>query len=118
MYNISLNYDSLCSIGITTGTVTLDSMSYVGVENLMKNEDEFLVYPNPADGELKIKNAGLRIDKIEIYDMLGQRVFFQPQTSDLKPQIMINVSSLQNGIYFLQLKDEKGNKAIRKFVKD
>jgi hypothetical protein len=68
------------------------------------------LYPNPTTGELKIKNHELQEgDKIEIYNMLGQK---QPLTTNNYPLTTINVSHLSPGIYTLKIGGYVG-----KFVK-
>jgi hypothetical protein len=115
MYNFSLNYDSLCSTGITSGFISLDTMSYVGVEEVVRDEGEFLVYPNPATNQLRIKNSGFRIESIELFSILGEKVFSehlpsQPVgqgTPDSQLQTTFSVSHLPNGIYFLSVKSKE-----------
>jgi len=119
LYNISLNYDSLCSTGITSGTITLDTMSVVGVEEVAKGKGEFLVYPNPAADELVVRSLefGDKKMEVEIYDVLGQEVF---QSSIQHPSAdgsTINISALPPGIYFVKVRDEKGNVSAQRFVK-
>jgi hypothetical protein len=68
------------------------------------------LYPNPTTGELKIKNYKLREgDKIEIYNMLGQK---QQLTTNHYPLSTINVSHLSAGIYTVKIGGYVG-----KFVK-
>jgi hypothetical protein len=104
MYNISLNYDSLCSTSITSGFISLDTMSYVGVPEV-KAEAEFMVYPNPAGEQLSVISYQL---SVKGFDVLGKKVIVQPQTSNLKPQtVSFDVSFLPNGIYFLRIKTKE-----------
>jgi hypothetical protein len=68
------------------------------------------LYPNPTTGELKIKNYELREgDKIEIYNVLGQK---QQLTTNHYPLTTINVSHLSAGIYTVKIGGYVG-----KFVK-
>ena len=67
------------------------------------------VYPNPANGQLKIKNYELRENtEYQIYSIVGQIV----QQGKLYNNI-INVETLANGLYFLKV-DGK----MVKFVKE
>ena len=59
------------------------------------------VFPNPATNELTIKNAGLRIERIEIYDVLGQKCL--TPTLSKGEGVSIDITSLQNGVYFIKL---------------
>ena len=73
---------------------------------------DILIYPNPVKGELNIKTQGNIIDKIaSIFDVNGKRVI----NLKLSTQT-IDVSSLQNGIYFLRL-ESNGRSITQKFIK-
>jgi len=74
------------------------------------------LFPNPATTELRIQNAELKIKKVEIYDVLGQRVFNQQPTAN-SDELVINVSAFMSGIYFVVATDGK-NIARQKFVKE
>jgi hypothetical protein len=97
------------------GTLGTDSTLclIIGINELNKAEEIFL-YPNPATTELRIENSELKIDEIEIYDVMGQRVFSKrPEASS--PELIVDVSALTNGIYFLQLKG-KAEIRTQKFI--
>jgi len=63
------------------------------------SEVRILVYPNPVDDFLKISiNLGLKIDKIIIYNLMGQEVLIG------KPEDQIlDVSSLPSGLYVVEV---------------
>jgi hypothetical protein len=90
------------------------------ITGMEENDDASLsVFPNPATDELRIKSrvlgTELRIEGIEIYNLMGQKVFSQLQTKNDKQQT-VNVSALNPGIYFVKLKSEK-QEYVAKFVK-
>lgn len=104
LYTITLNYDSLCSTGITTGTITLDTMSYLEVEEI-KVEGEFLLYPNPVANQLSvISNQLSGKSLVTIYNLLGEKIFEQETSS---PKTEINLATQPNGIYFLRLRSNE-----------
>ncbi|MCF8297081.1 MAG: T9SS type A sorting domain-containing protein [Saprospiraceae bacterium] len=74
-------------------------------------EVEFNLFPNPAKENITIKfDSSNDYEKIEIIDMLGKTVkTIITQTANNK--ISIDISDLDNGIYFL-----KGNSQVKKFV--
>lgn len=78
----------------------------VGVKEQVNINDEIYLYPNPANEELNVSfNMQTNIDfnKIFIYNSLGQLI--RQEGIDFKNnKASINTSSLQNGIYFLNLK--------------
>ena len=89
--------------------------SATGIEQLANNNEQLTIYPNPASSELRITNYELRIEKIEIENILGQ--LMTVYNSSFNTPTSVDVSSLQKGIYFLQATDEKGFKHTAKFVK-
>jgi uncharacterized repeat protein (TIGR03803 family) len=70
------------------------------------SEDETLrIYPTPADNILSVESS-IQATEIKITDILGGEVF---RTYSLVQQLLqINVSSLQNGIYFVNIKTNQG----------
>lgn len=72
---------------------------------------EFNLFPNPAKENITIKfDASNDYEKIEIIDMLGKTIkTLITQTTN--NQLIIDVSDLNNGIYFL-----KGKTQVKKFV--
>ncbi|HLG34909.1 MAG TPA: T9SS type A sorting domain-containing protein [Bacteroidia bacterium] len=82
-----------------------------------ENNNGISVYPNPATTQLIIDNGQLKIESVEIYDVLGEKVFSQAPGTKHHAPITIDVSGLKPGIYFVTVTDETGNKAVRKVVK-
>ena len=84
--------------------------------NDVSNENSLQVYPNPATTELKIRNNELRIEKVEIENVLGQ-VVLHPLISS-SSNLLIDVTNLSSGIYFLKATDANGKVSNAKFVKE
>ncbi|HBX51273.1 MAG: hypothetical protein A2275_03875 [Bacteroidetes bacterium RIFOXYA12_FULL_35_11] len=63
-------------------------------------QDDFSVFPNPCADYFYVKSKFLRIDRIEIFSITGEKVavFTNKETSK-----KINVSTLTSGIYFLKI---------------
>lgn len=71
------------------------------------------IYPNPVTGGKIFITADNNSTKtIELYDMLGKRIFSTDMNSYQKE---INVSSLKAGVYILKL-TEKNNSITRKII--
>jgi hypothetical protein len=93
--------DAPCSFGSGRGetedyTVTVDaSLSVDDVEN----QSAFTYFPNPVKNMLTL-NAQNTIDKITVINMLGQEVL---RTSPNTSNAVIDMSSLQTGIYFVRV---------------
>ena len=86
-----------------------------------------IVYPNPTTGQLTMNNEQLIMNNVEIYNVMGQMVYTSPNPSkrgELSPfeggrgmsEIVIDISHLTNGIYFMKITTDKGM-SIKKIVK-
>lgn len=94
--NVQFNSDSNC---------VLSSESF--------NKNNIILYPNPVKNELNFSfEKTVSIEKINIYNMLGQLVkqFIGNQNS-------INLSDLNTGYYHLEFVSDEG-KLIKKFIKE
>ena len=70
----------------------------VGEFPISVSDSRISIYPNPTTSELNISSKDLSIFEVNIYNQLGQIVL-----SDFQPAYRINVSSLNSGIYFIEL---------------
>jgi len=62
-------------------------------------ESEFSIYPNPSKNKLFLSNkSGIAINEVNIYNQLGQKVLHESTVSGL-----IDISTLDNGIYVIEL---------------
>lgn len=65
---------------------------------------KFTMYPNPVEDVLNIINTNLQIEHLKVIDSNGRIVFEKFQNLDY-----IDVSSLQSGIYLIQIKTNLGS---------
>jgi len=79
-------------------------------------KNEILIYPNPAGNQLAVSSWKLAIHRVEVCDVVGQLILIKNQETSSQQQVVIDVSKLRAGIYFLQVKTEMGI-VVRKFVK-
>ena len=75
------------------------------------SENSFKLYPNPATETLFITSKNNLIEKIAVYSIKGQLALSEKENVN-----QLNVSSLSNGLYFVEITSENGT-AIQKFVK-
>ena len=71
---------------------------------------EVSIYPNPATSVLNVNAAGY--NQVEIINMLGQVVY----SNSISNNAQINVSDLNNGVYFVRLSGANGT-TTQKFIK-
>ena len=81
-------------------------------------ENRLLLFPNPTTGELRIENGELRIMEVEVFDVYGRKQKAEsrkqkgnspPFMEGWQPQadgVVINISHLQAGVYFVKIKTE------------
>jgi hypothetical protein len=85
----------------------VESSCLVGIGEV-NSEPGFKIFPNPATNEIYISSGnGSILDKINIYNQLGQKVLSKNQI--INP---IDVSELKSGIYMIELLS--GNSTNRK----
>ncbi len=83
---------------------------------------DFNFYPNPVAQQLIIQQkekTDLSV-VIEVSDVLGRIIISQPTTNleMMTTNYKLDVSSLTAGVYFISLRDEKGNKQVKSFIKE
>ena len=80
--------------------------SATSVETL--EEDNFSIYPNPANNYVFIQSSKNKIESVEIIDITGKIV---ETINDIeKNSISINVSVYNKGVYFISVKTDNYNK--------
>jgi hypothetical protein len=76
---------------------------------VQENVKEAKVYPNPAKDMLQVEGAGLA--QVEVFNIMGQSVLRVGENFEA-----IDISRLQNGIYFVRLKTNDGEKTVKLVV--
>jgi aminopeptidase N len=80
------------------------------------NLQNISVYPNPVDEEISIYIKDLKINRLEVMDLLGHLVLTK-EVQELKNVVSyLDVTSLTNGIYFLKVYSDEDT-VLLKFVK-
>ena len=82
----------------------IDNISVTPGVGINEVEDNISIYPNPANNVLNV-NASSNINKVEVYNMLGQNVM---TVSVNNTNASINTSSLTQGMYMLKLHTDNG----------
>jgi uncharacterized repeat protein (TIGR03803 family) len=78
--------------------------------NSVKNSVSMKLYPNPSNGQfnLQITNYESGIKNIEVYNILGEKVYSNPFTIH-NSQFTIDLSSQPSGIYLYRVMAEDGS---------
>jgi choice-of-anchor B domain-containing protein len=73
---------------------------------------EFKIFPNPASSYVQIQNTQENIQKIEIFNLLGQKIFSRDYQDE--KQIQINLDTYDSGMYLLKINNSFTRKLIIK----
>ncbi|WP_395052264.1 choice-of-anchor tandem repeat GloVer-containing protein [Flavobacterium sp.] len=100
----------------TTTTMNLNiNVNCLDVQEVIADKNTISLYPNPTKSSISIylpESGNYEVQDISIVNLLGQNVI-----GEIKNTKNIDVSSLQKGIYILQLKTNNGD-WNGKFVKE
>lgn len=98
-----------CTLTSNTATLTVTDANSINELYLLQN---ITIYPNPASTEITI-NSSVKFTTIKIVNTIGQTILTKESSNSAL------VSTLSNGIYFIELYDEKGKLLkIGKFIKE
>jgi hypothetical protein len=86
-----------------------------GIQQLSAGSNQLSVYPNPSNGmfNVSITNYKLRITDVEVYNVLGEKIFTStlpsPKGEGVSVSYPINISSQPGGVYFYRVVAEDGS---------
>lgn len=97
-YTITLAAYNQCGVSYFSQPVNITT---VGIDE--NTDGQLFIYPNPAEDVLNINApTGLSISKVEIFNVLGQRVY---SAQSINP---INVKALPSGYYTVRITTDEG----------
>lgn len=70
---------------------------------------KFSVYPNPTSDQLNL-SAAKNISKVELFNLLGQRVLSNTVNANQK---QLSISNLQNGVYLMEVTIDNAKQAYK-----
>ncbi|MEO5572248.1 MAG: T9SS type A sorting domain-containing protein, partial [Bacteroidia bacterium] len=79
-----------------------------------KNQEVFILFPNPFSDKLNITVKGNQPAEIIFYDITSRKIFNQTFTNS----ITINTGQIAKGIYIYEVRDKKGVVRKGKVVKE
>ncbi len=89
-YDPNADCDNGCCIGGTSG-----------VDSFISNKDLFQMTPNPTNGNVNIEFSTNTESKVEIFNLLGKKCFFNNYFSN--QSISIDLSKFDSGTYFVKV---------------
>ena len=111
MYEIEDGNSGQQTLKLETPIFSGMSFSNRKLSTAENKQSTFNLYPNPATETLFITSENNLIEKIAVYSINGKLVLSEKENVN-----QLNVSSLSNGLYFVEITSENGT-AIQKFMK-
>ena len=111
--------DSLSNIDTITYNVTIDCgsqqcLSILGLLETGTSSNSFSIYPNPATEFLTLNLKSINANSFSILDITGREIISFPVTEQ---KINLNVRWLEQGNYFLVLKNKNSIISASRFFK-
>lgn len=98
-------FDFNAPIVTNTAINTISTVTGINFQN--NNDNQWLVYPNPSSGLLNLVNNNIAVDsksQIAVVNTVGQIAYEEYINSNYKT---LDISKLNNGIYFLRIISDK-----------
>jgi hypothetical protein len=93
---------------VTTDWILVDNTGLVDLK-----ENGILIYPNPTRGELIVKSEELKVENIEIYDVVGKKLL----TLNSQLLTQIDLRQFPAGVYFIHIQTTTGT-ITQKIIKN
>jgi photosystem II stability/assembly factor-like uncharacterized protein len=89
---------------------------FLSVSNFNSNS-KFSVSPIPTTGNIKLSSVKNTIGNVKIHNVLGKEVF-NTKFNNLNNEVSIDLSTIDNGIYFLKATAQNGEVETIKIIKN
>jgi len=112
LFNPTLEWDSLPDA--TYAGLGSHNCDCITTNVLDRNEETYIMYPNPAEKGSKVAlNSINNIKAVIVYNLLGKREnFITPESKNAK----IKTSEMRKGIYFVEIYFENGNMSNTRLI--
>ncbi len=90
----------------------IEESSYSVIDGLdllstgISNEEIIVIYPNPAKNQVKLNVADQLLSKITSIEIIGLNGKAIHKIDDFSNQVVIDISSLKNGIFFVKINSD------------
>jgi hypothetical protein len=105
---------------VANPTVAGENASFTSVKKVKENISTIQLYPNPAKDFVMVNIQNLESDLqfIAVYDVRGKQIMKLPITKNqLLQPYKLDISALQNGVYYIELSGNNQRIAMQKLVK-
>ena len=87
---------------------------YNAIDEIEGSSEDISVYPNPFQNTFAVQFSSQKERLIEVRDISGKVVWLENSGAN---NIIIDLSSVENGIYLITSTDEEGNRITERIVK-
>jgi hypothetical protein len=103
-----------CPIGVTPADERNDEIG----QTILEDTGAVLVFPNPTDGSINVDLALWEGETVhmQVLNSQGQRVWFGETTGSMEPMRLDLPNGTADGLYFLEVATDAGDKEVLKFV--
>jgi hypothetical protein len=84
----------------------------VSTEYLPLNQDDFIIYPNPASDALYFKTYNSSLYHVELIDVYGKTIL----ETESKVSNKMNVTNISSGIYIVRFTNQDSNESVLKKI--
>lgn len=88
-----------------------------GIEENNGNNGEYDIYPNPFGEKLIMVSSKCKVKEIIIYSVDGKKVYQDKNEYPEEKEIRLSLAMLNQGIYIVEIKNDKNQKFYEKIVK-
>ena len=74
------------------------------------------MFPNPAQDRFTILSTNVRVNKLEMYSLIGKRVKIV-EVDENQERINVDIQNLPSGVYVVRLESEVGT-SFKKIIKN
>jgi hypothetical protein len=111
----STSFDSIKVVADTAWNIYFNPLPALSVSNLVNQNSQIRIYPNPAHDKIFIETNGMVSGQLVIYNTMGQAVNAMPNMHQSKTQV--DIAGLPGGVYYILYRDATEQKAIT-FIKE
>jgi hypothetical protein len=114
-FNAFVEFDSLAAnVFDSLGMHTCDCKA-LGI-NERQNPDLVQIFPNPVTGNQATLHSLEAIESIEVYTMLGERIYIMNLASNILETVIDIPSSMRNSVFMVQVKTRNNRVSTQKMV--
>ena len=106
-YNWRVKSPDCSSPRVLVNAIVDTTCSVTNINNVIAEDENVLVYPNPTKNTFAIEGINNEIREIRVHDLSG-KVIYTEINSNSQSKFLMNSSSWESGVYFIQINTDRG----------